>query len=77
MNYCPVCHDKTDRPIAAALHHFRLWESGMWRYLRGNCKQFGLRSGILSFICLKCPAFNTLWHWKHRRSRLVIGGQQL
>lgn len=72
MKHCIVCGEKTDQPIAAAFTHFYLYAPRQWMYLRGNCKTFGLLSGIHSTLCLICPAYNTLRHWKHRKSRLVL-----
>lgn len=69
---CIVCGDLTTSPWLAAFHHFRLYESGNWKYLRGNCATFGLLSGIHSTLCLICPAYNTLRFWEHRKSRLTL-----
>jgi hypothetical protein len=69
---CPICGDKTSRPITAALDHFRPYESGQWRWLRGNIKTFGFWSGLRGTLCLVSPALNTILNWKYRHSRLEI-----
>lgn len=74
MSKCIVCGDNTQRPIAAALEHFRLYERGNWKYLRGNMGQFGRWSGFMGTLCLCFPIFNTLRHWKLRKAALVIPG---
>lgn len=68
---CVICGDQTDRPIRAALSHFRLYESGNWKWLRGNVEVFGWRQGFVATLGLVCPAFNTLRNWRHRKSRLT------
>lgn len=71
-NYCVVCGSETYAPIKDALWHFRLYDAGYWKYLRGNIGTFGLLSGIHSTLCLAFPIYNTLRYWKYRKHRLVI-----
>ena len=71
---CIVCGDRTHMPIAAALEHFRLYESGNWRWLRGNMRMAGLWSGFWSTCYLAFPILNTLRHWRHRKSTLELPG---
>lgn len=72
MGKCVICDGETSHPIKAALHHFRLVEWGQWQYWRGNIRTFGWTSGLRASLTLSFPILNTLWHWKHRKSRLVI-----
>jgi len=74
MKKCLVCGEESATPIASTLEHFKLYESGQWKYLRGNISCFGLYQGIMSVIGLAFPIFNTLRHWKYRKHRLVIEG---
>ena len=72
MKECIVCGEKTDQPIAAAFEHFYLYVPGNWRYWRGNIKTFGFWSGLSGSLGITFPIYNTLRHWKHRKSRLVL-----
>lgn len=74
MAKCIVCGNTTTRPVAAAFEHFRLYQSGQWKYLRGNVRQFGRWAGVMGTLGLCFPVFNTLRHWRLRRARLVIPG---
>jgi len=76
MKACIVCGEKTDRPIAAALRHFRLVDWGQWQYWPGNIRAFGFWTGLKSAITLSFPIINTLWNWKYRKSRLIIPGAE-
>lgn len=69
---CIVCGDRTHRPIAAALNHFRLYEGGNWRWFKGNMATFGKWDGFWSTIGLICPLFTTIRHWKYRKAQLVL-----
>ena len=69
---CLICGETTTKPIATAFEHFFLYASGNWKYWRGNIKTFGFWPGLHGSICLTFPIYNTLRHWKHRKSRLVI-----
>lgn len=70
MGKCVICDEKTNRPIAAAIDHFRLVEWNQWRYWRGNFTAFGWISGLKANLTLSFPILNTLWNWKHRKARL-------
>ena len=70
--FCPVCAEPTEYPWRAALEHFRLYQRGQWKYLRGNVSCFGLLQGISGTLGLAFPIYNTLRHWKYRKYRLVI-----
>lgn len=72
MQNCLVCGDRSNRPLLATLHHFRLYESGNWSWMRGNMKQFGRWRGFVSTCYLVCPLLNALRHWKYRKCRLVL-----
>ena len=69
---CIVCGEATDRPIAATLSHFALYQEGQWRFLSGNINCFGFISGLDGTLGLAFPIYNTLRHWKRRKMRLVI-----
>ena len=78
MNACPICGERSTRPVLATLHHLRLYESGNWRFFRGNMAAFGRWRGFWSTVCLISPLFNTLRHWKYRKCRLELAtGQPL
>lgn len=72
MKHCLVCGDKTAKPILATLYHFRLYESGNWKWFKGNMATFGKWDGFWSALCLVCPLFNTLRNWKYRKATLVL-----
>lgn len=72
MSKCIICGDETSKPVREALWHFRLVEWGQWKFWRGNIATFGWRAGLRGSITLSFPIINTLWHWKHRKSRLVF-----
>ena len=72
MNKCIICGIETDQPIREALWHFRLVDWNQWQFWRGNIRTFGFWSGMEGNLTLSFPIINTLWHWKHRKSRLVI-----
>jgi hypothetical protein len=67
---CLICGEPTKRPVIATLLHFRLIDFGQWQFVRGTYSAFGLRS----VLTLVSPICNTLIHWKHRKSRLVLPG---
>jgi hypothetical protein len=72
MKTCPVCGDRTTRPWLAAFHHFRLYEGGNWKWLRGNMSQFGRFSGFMSTCYLSFPILNTLRFWRYRKCYLEL-----
>lgn len=72
--YCVICGEKTEQPFAAAVYHYRVYERGNWKFLKGNQTMFGFWDGLHSTICLAFPFYNTLIHWKYRRHFLVIPG---
>ena len=74
---CPICGDKTRKPIQAAFEHFWFWQPGSLQYLKGNIKTFGFWSGLHAWICLAFPFYSTLRHWKYRKCRLTIGGRDV
>lgn len=52
--------------------NFRLYESGNWKYFRGNMRTFGRWDGFWMTVCLISPLFNTLRYWKYRNHRLKL-----
>lgn len=68
MKNCIICGEKTARPFAAAVWHFRPidWEQRKW--VKGTFKTFGLNTTLT----LMLPFFNTLLYWKYRKMRLSI-----
>lgn len=69
---CLWCGDRTHRPVAAFLEHFRLYESGNWKWFRGNMRTFGWWDGFWATIGLICPLYTTLRHWRRRKATLVL-----
>lgn len=71
MKTCIICGEKTERPIAAAVEHFRPidWEQRHW--VKGTFKAFGWSAALT----LMFPFLNTILHWKYRKMRLVIEGE--
>jgi hypothetical protein len=61
-------------PIAAALEHFKLYQGGQWRWLKGNMAMAGRWSGFCSTCYLAFPILNTLRFWKYRRATLELPG---
>ena len=74
MKECIICGGRTEHPIRAALHHFRLVEWGQWRYWRGNISMFGFWYGLRGCLTLSFPILNTLIHWRHRKCTLELPG---
>jgi hypothetical protein len=72
MKTCPVCGQESPKPWVAAFYHFRLYEPGQWKWLKGNMSMFGRWSGFLSTCGLAFPVFNTLRFWRYRKSTLVL-----
>jgi len=72
MKHCAICGDRTEKPLLAALYHFRLVEFGQWKFWRGNFKTFGFWNGLRSNLTLSFPILNTLIHWKYRKHYLVF-----
>lgn len=77
MSKCLVCGEVTNRPLWSIFSHFYLYSPGHWKYFSGNMRTFGAWSGFWSTIGLICPAFNTLRHWRYRKARLTIGGNDI
>jgi len=73
MKACIVCGEKTDRPILAALAHFKLVEWRQWRFWIGNFRTFGFWMGLKGSLTLSFPIVNTIWNWKYRKMRLDFG----
>lgn len=75
---CPYCDRPSSRPIRDALSHFKPYESGYWKYLRGNIKAFGFWGGLNGTLGLAFPIYNTLSNWKYRKDELALpGGESL
>lgn len=49
-----------------------LIDFSMLRYVRATYQTFGFRSALT----LASPLMNTIIHWKHRNSRLVLPGDK-
>lgn len=74
---CIICGETTNTPWRSAFSHFWFYMPGQLQWWRGNIKAFGFWSGLHASICLSFPFYNTLRHWRHRKSRLDIGGQNV
>jgi hypothetical protein len=72
MKQCIICGEKTKRPLAAVVEHFRPIDWSQRHYLRGNFKVFGFWSGLRANITLMFPIVNTLWNWKQRKATLDL-----
>lgn len=72
MKTCPICGGPTRAPVQAALEHFCLYLPGQLGYVRGNFRMFGFLGGLDANLSLLCPIYNTLRHWRHRRSSLTL-----
>ena len=72
MSKCLWCGVSTDRPIRSALTHFKLYQSGQWRYFKGNMATFGKWDGFWATIGLISPLWTSLRHWRYRKSHLTL-----
>jgi len=73
---CVVCGLPTNQPFSSFMEHFAFYEPGQLQYWRGNITMFGFWSGLMASICISFPFINTIVHWRHRKSQLVIPVQK-
>jgi hypothetical protein len=66
MKTCLICGDRTKRPIAAVLEHFRPLDWKQRSYAPGTFRIFGIRAAVT----LMSPMLNTILNWRYRRHRL-------
>lgn len=72
LKSCPWCDAPTTSVANCLADHFAFYEPGQFQYWRGNMKVFGFWSGLGASICLSFPFINALYHWRHRKTRLVL-----
>lgn len=72
--HCPICGEPTNEVIVSTLWHFRPIQSPKvwWDFVTGTYRNFG----VIAVVTLVSPLLNTIIHWKYRRDRLDIAGQQ-
>lgn len=64
---CIICKEKTDKPIRAAIWHFRPLDLEQTRWFYGTVRSFGIVAGMT----LISPLLNTLVYWRYRKARLT------
>jgi hypothetical protein len=69
---CLWCGEETTHPVRDLFAHFWIYQPAQWQYLKGNMATFGRWSGFWSTVELAFPMFNSLRHWRHRKTRLEL-----